>query len=625
LLAFVLVIWALTINGDANAYYAEGAFAASKSWSALFTNAADLTGMVSLDKGPLSDWMMGFSARLFGFGSFSMLLPNALCGVGAVLLLHATVRKTFGHPAALLAAVMLAVTPVSVAVARYNNPDALLTLLLVASAWALVRALESGRTRDVVLCGVFVGLAFNTKMLEAYLIVPGLTVAFLVAAPGSARRRIGQLLSGAGAMLVVSFVWYGTMMLIPSGDRPYVGDSKHNSWFELMLGGNGIARLFNPSHHAPATGAAARASAAVTAARYKATEGGHPGPLRLFGSVVGGQIGWLLPLALLGLIIGLWAIRSDRTASRRRAALLLFGLWALAGFVVFSFSQGLFHPYYTSAIAPPVCALAALAVVETGKHVLTTGILGRLLVAGAMIGLALLSFVILGHPAAFAGWLRWAVLAAGVLAAVPVAVGSARSRATSDKTGFPHREEIWRRIAIAGAVCAAFALLGGPLAYSIATLGHGQIGGNPLGGPDQISGHRTSAAQVVAGHNTAFEALADYLADHRGGARYAVAAVGAQLASPLGLDLDAEAIMLGGFGGRDPVPTTARLHELVRSGQLRYIVLGGATGPVREPQGTSAVMKARVGWVESHCERVLEPEFVTDANVYRCTPASASD
>jgi 4-amino-4-deoxy-L-arabinose transferase-like glycosyltransferase len=268
-LAGVLVFWALTASGYANNWYADGALAASRSWKAFFDNAADLSGVVSIDKGPLSEWMMGLSGRIFGFSSFSMLLPDALCGIASVILLHDAVRRTLGHWAALLAALMLALSPVSVVMDRYNDPEALLALLLVASAWALVRALESGRLRHMLLCGAFVGLAFNTKMLEAYMVVPGLAVSFAVAGRGGWRRRLGHLLSGGAVMVVVSFAWFTTMMLIPAADRPYVGSRTNNSWFSLIFGYNGLSRL---------TGA-----------------GPGGGLTRLLtGTFVGGQIGWLL-------------------------------------------------------------------------------------------------------------------------------------------------------------------------------------------------------------------------------------------------------------------------------------------------------------------------------------------
>ena len=254
-LAGGLVFWALTTNGYNNIWYADGALAASKSWKSFVDNSADLSNLVSLDKGPLPDWMMGLSGRIFGFSSWSMLLPDALCGILAVIVLHDAVRRTLGHRAALATALMLALSPVSVVMDRANDPEALLALLLVASAWALVRALESGRLRHMLLCGALVGLAFNTKMLEAYLVVPGLAVAFGVAGRGGLRRRLGHLLSGGAVMVVVSFAWFATMTLISAADRPFVSSTTTNSWSSLIFGFNGVSRLTETGPaEAPASG-----------------------------------------------------------------------------------------------------------------------------------------------------------------------------------------------------------------------------------------------------------------------------------------------------------------------------------------------------------------------------------
>ncbi len=351
LLAGVLTLWGLTRSGYANTYYAEAAQAASRNWTAWLTNALDSSGAESLDKGPLSNMLMGLSGRLLGFSSFSMLLSEALCGVGAVLVLHNTVKRTLGHRAAILAALMLALTPIFVAMSRYNNPDALLVLLEVTAAWALVRALQSGRTREVLLCGVLVGLAFNVKMLQAYLIVPALAAALLLAGQGSVRRRVGQLLAGGFAMLVVSFAWYGTMMLIPAADRPWVGDTTDNSWFSLIFGANGFGRVSGEGGGVGPGGGGA-------------TFGGAAGPGRLFNSIVGGQIAWLLPLAAVGLALGLWTRRRAPRTDRARSAYVLWGLWAVVSWAVFSFSKGVFHPYYTTALAPAVAVLASGGLIE---------------------------------------------------------------------------------------------------------------------------------------------------------------------------------------------------------------------------------------------------------------------
>ena len=277
-----------------------------------------------------------------------MLLPEALCGIASVLLLHNIVRRTLGHRAALLAALMLALTPIFVAMSRFNNPDPLLVLCEIAAARALVRALESGRTRHLLLCGLFIGLAFNVKMLAAYLVVPGLALAFMIAGQGSIRRRVAQLAAGGGAMLAVSFVWYGAMMLIPAAHRPFVGDTTDNSWFSLIFGANGLNRV-SGSGGGP-TGAG--------------TFGGSPGLTRLFNPIVGGQISWLLPLALFGLLLGLWARRRAPRTDPARSAYILWGGCGVVTWAIFSFSEGVFHPYYTTALAPAVAVLAAGGLVE---------------------------------------------------------------------------------------------------------------------------------------------------------------------------------------------------------------------------------------------------------------------
>ena len=579
-IAGVLDLWSLTVSGYGNGYYAEAALAASKSWTALLTNAADPSGLVSLDKGPLPDWIMGLSSRVFGFSSLSLLLPNALYGIAAVVVLYDLVRRTLGHRTALLAALALAVSPVSVVMARYNNPDALLALLLVGSAWALVRALESGRTRHMLLCGALLGLAFNTKMLEASLIVPALACAFLLAAPGPVARRVQQLLAGAGVMLAVSVAWYGTMMLIPAGDRPYVGETTDNSWFQLIFEANGIKRVTGFAHGGQ----------------------GRTGPLRLFFPEIAGQIAWLLPLALAGLVIGLWLSRRAPREDRRRAALMLCGLWLLAGDCLFSFSRGIFHSYYTSAIAAPVAVLAASAIVMLAERVLASRV-AAVALAGALLVTALLSFAILYYPFRFVPWLHWVVLAAGIAAAVGVALLRRVARRSLAGASLWFAQQQWL-IALALAFGGgALALLAGPAAYSVATVGFGRTGSSPTAGPASLSapqgrlpesGSRlVSEGQLGVAGGIYDPALLSYLQQHRGGARYLLAAEGSQFAAPIGLSSRAPVVTLGGFSGGDPAPTTKQLAGLIRSRQLRYVL-------VTFPEGSPAA-KRRSRWVASQC------------------------
>jgi 4-amino-4-deoxy-L-arabinose transferase-like glycosyltransferase len=488
LLASAFTLWGLTRNGYANTYYAEAAQAASRSWKAWLTNSVDTSGLVSLDKGPLSNMLMGLSGRLFGFSSFTMLLPEALCGIASVLLLHNIVRRTLGHRAALLAALMLALTPIFVAMSRFNNPDPLLVLCEIGAAWALVRALESGRTRHLLLCGLLVGLAFNVKMLAAYLFVPGLALAILIAGQGSLRRRLAQLAAGGVAMVVVSFAWYGAMMLVPTADRPFVGDTTDNSWFSLIFGANGLSRVSGTGGAgvggAGVGGAGVGGAGVGGAPGNGATFGGAAGLTRLFNPIVGGQISWLLPLALLGLLLGLWTTRRAPRTDPRRCAYILWGGWGLVSWAIFSFSDGIFHPYYTTALAPAVAVLAAGGLVLLWDRARGSAVWAAMLTV-AVLGSAVWASVLLARASGFVPWLAPLAIVLAALAGGALLLASVEARRR------PHTPSARGLLAFA-AIAGLLAALAGPTSYAIATVGDTLSGGNPLAGP-------TTAAAGFAG------------------------------------------------------------------------------------------------------------------------------
>jgi len=288
-LASFLDFWRLDLNGYANAYYAGAVKSMTSSWHNFFFASFDRGGLVSVDKPPLALWVEAASAKLFGFSGITILLPEALAGVLAVWLLYLVVARPFGRVAGLVAALALAVSPVSVAINRDNNPDALFTLLLVASVWAAVRAVESGRLRWLIGSAVLVGLAFNTKMLAAGIVVPGIALGYLVWARRPWRTRVAHLLGAGVVLALVSSAWIAVVELTPAGARPYVGSTSDNSALSLAVGYNGLGRVLGQSGGTSFGGGGGGG-----------TFSGTPGFFRLINDALGDQGGWLLPLALVG-------------------------------------------------------------------------------------------------------------------------------------------------------------------------------------------------------------------------------------------------------------------------------------------------------------------------------------
>ncbi|MEA2298362.1 MAG: hypothetical protein QOF77_1298 [Solirubrobacteraceae bacterium] len=642
LLAGVLAFWGLTRNGYGNSYYAEAAQAASHSWQAWLTNSLDVSGSVSLDKGPLANMLMGLSGRVLGFSSFSMLLPEAVSGVASVVVLHDILKRTIGPRAAVLGALILALTPIFVAMSRFNNPDAVLVLAGLGAAWGLVRALESGRTLHLLVAAGCVGLAFNVKMLEAYLIVPGLALAFLVAGQGGLRRRLAQL-AGAGVVMVgVSFAWYGAMMLVAAADRPWVGDTVDDSWFTLIFGANGLNRVAGSTGGGPGGGPGGGF-------------GGATGPLRLFNSVIGGQIAWLLPLAAGGLVLGLWTRRRAARTDPARASYLLWGGWAVVSWAVFSFSQGIFHPYYTTLLAPPVAALAAGGLVGAWDRA-RASVAWAVGLAAAVIASAGLGAVLLGRAAGFVPWLAPAAVALAAVAGGALVLGRGRAAARMP-----------RRLTAAAALAGVAALLAGPAAYSLATVARPLTGANPLAGPAVVAdlggprpggpgagGPRGAGARLFgpppgsggaagplgappAGFGgpgpagggglrpaggggfpggggpggSVSQTVVKYLEAHQGATRYLVAAVGSGTSAAIALQSGRDVINIGGFDGSDPAPSLARLERLVRSGALHYVLLGGGGARGRPGARTSTATAARDAWIRQQGTVVTVPGQAT--------------
>lgn len=297
--AAALYAWGLSAAGDANAYYSAAVKSGTQSWKAFFFGSLDAGSYITVDKPPMALWAMGLSARVLGFGTWSLLLPQVAAGVAAVAVLYATVRRAFGHAAALTAAAVLALTPITVAINRDNNPDTLLVLFLVAAAWACQRAVDTGRLRPLLLSAFLVGCGFNTKMLQAFLVVPALALAYLVAARPGLARRAGHLLA-AGAVLAASSLWWTLLVdAVPARSRPYIGGSTDGTAWDLVVGYNGLGRILGQGDGPGGRGGPGGGGGF----------GGRSGAGRLFNDILGGQISWLIPFAVLALAAGLVLLR----------------------------------------------------------------------------------------------------------------------------------------------------------------------------------------------------------------------------------------------------------------------------------------------------------------------------
>jgi 4-amino-4-deoxy-L-arabinose transferase-like glycosyltransferase len=448
-------LWDLSASGYANSFYAAAVQAGTESWKALFFGSLDSSSFITVDKPPASLWVMAISGRIFGFSSWSMLVPQALEGVAAVALLYGAVKRWFGPAAGLAAGAMLAMTPVAALMFRFNNPDALLVTLLVASAYCLTRAIENASTRWILATGALVGFAFLAKMGQAFLVVPGFGLAYLVAAPTTLRRRIGQLLGGLLALVVAGGWWVAIVALLPTSSRPFIDGSPDNNIFNLIFGYNGLSRVFGGG--GPGGGGGGGISFS-----------GSTGVLRLFNDLMGGQASWLLPAALLALVVGFALRRGTPRTDRSRAALIVWGGWLLVTAAIFSFSTGIIHTYYTVELAPAIAALVAIggALLWERRGVLWA----RVIAAVAVAGTGAWSYALLDRTPSWEPWLRTLVIVATVLGAAGLIAA-------------PLLGGRGRRAGIATAVAVAAACFAGPLAYAADTITTSQSGSTPSAGP----------------------------------------------------------------------------------------------------------------------------------------------
>ncbi|GGY29975.1 ArnT family glycosyltransferase [Streptomyces djakartensis] len=659
LATLVLYLCDLSASGYANSFYSAAVQAGSQSWKAFFFGSLDAANAITVDKPPAALWPMALSVRLFGLSSWAILVPEVLMGVGTVAVVYAAVRRRFSPAAGLIAGAVLALTPVAALMFRFNNPDAMLALLMAVACYFVIRGLEDGRTRWLVWAGVAIGFAFLAKTLQAFLILPPLALVYGVCAPVPVRKRVAQLAASLAAILVSGGWWVAIVELWPASSRPYVGGSQNNSFLELTFGYNGLGRL-----NGDETGS-------VGGGGGGGNGGGNWGETgwdRLFGAGIGGQISWLIPAALILLVAGLVATRRAARTSVTRGSFLVWGGALITTMLVFSYMKGIFHEYYTVALAPYVAPLIGMGSALLWEK--RDKAWASLTLAAAMTATAAWGYVLLNRSSDYLPWLKWLVLAGGLTAAL----------------GLVFAGRLRQRLALGAAGLGLVAALAGPAAYTLTTVNEGHTGsivtagpavaggrggpgggggpggaapggaGFPGGGQNQQNGTGNAqggpgnglpggggfpgGGQNQPGQNQQGQGQQGQ-PGQQGGSRqngdggrmgggggmggllngagvtsearklletdadrytWAAAAIGAQNAASYQLSTGDPVMAIGGFNGTDPSPTLAQFKQYVADGKIHYFIASGMGGGGRG--GSDGTSSRITSWVEATFKKV---------------------
>ena len=627
LAATLVFFWNLTASGYANEFYSAAAQAGSENWEAFLWGSLDAGNAITVDKPPASIWLMALSVRLLGLSSFAILLPQALMGAACTYLLYATVRRMWGNAAGIVAGIVFITTPVAALMFRFNNPDALLILLMLGAAACVLRGLELPadrhgnrvRTRWYAVAGLLIGLGFLTKQFQVLLVLPAFGLAMLLLSPTPWPRRLLDAVVALGAMVVGAGWWVLLTVLVPSGSRPYFGGSQTDSFIELTFSYNGLGRLTGNETGSVIPGASEALSGGGQSGMW-----GETGLFRLWTSDFGDQITWLAPIAFAGIILGLVAatpakkgqvyfgrfylgkrrheVDPDTVTRIRRAQIIIFGTWLVVTWLVFSFMAGIFHAYYTVALSPAIATLVAIcgaSLLELRDRPWMPGIAGLLIAVTSAWDMALIL-----RSGSFA-WLGVCIGVIGVAAGLALCI-----------IGFWMQDRLpsaWpltlKRGARGVAAIGVVALLAGPIVWTACTISTGHTGsivtagpsGNMGGGPggngapngaggsadDSSSGESDSDSTDVGmpnggsgllGGTSANDSLVELLTQNASGYRWAAATTGSQNAANYQLASELPVMAIGGFNGSDPAPTLDEFKVYVAQGLIRYYIASGGMG-----------------------------------------------
>jgi 4-amino-4-deoxy-L-arabinose transferase-like glycosyltransferase len=641
-----------------NLYYASTVYSMLTSWSNFFFASFDPAGYVTVDKPPLGFWVQSISAMIFGFEGWALMLPQILSGVLACLVLYWLVRRTYGPTAGLLAALILAVTPIAVAADRNNTMDAQLILVLLLSACALVLAVEKNSLKWLLAGAALVGVGFNIKMLQAYMMLPAFYGFYFLAARTTWLRKIGHLALASLVLAIVSFAWVIAVDLTPADQRPYVGSSTDNTVSELIVGHNGVTRLgsivtwfgmeapqrgpgnrqFPPDgpnppnrrgQNPPAGPNPADPNGPLPQAQFPPAPGqgqnlpplppdcnvtptpgtnnanvipmcgpgqlaqgnfppqvggpagggigpaetGQVGITRLFSQQLAGQVTWLLPLALVFMLVLPFRQKLSWPLNDDAKFVLFWGLWLVPMAIFFSFA-GLFHRYYLEMLAPAVAAFVAGGLVILTKNFVEKRLVGWLLPVAILASATFEAILLRTYWPGWNSWLAPVTLTFGALAAA----GLVFSRLV------PNLPSILTRVSVG---VAFIGLLAAPVIWATTPLIHGGDVALPYAGPE--------LSQRGGGSDlTAYASLAEYLSANAGDESFIVAGPNANIVAPIILLTGQPAMAIGGFSGSDPILSTERFAAYVKDGTVRYVIV---PGDERGGQGINQ-------WVQNSCQLV---------------------
>ncbi|MGW3102798.1 ArnT family glycosyltransferase [Streptomyces sp. NPDC001100] len=659
----LLYLYNLSASGYSNSFYSAAVQAGSKSWKAMLFGSLDAGNAITVDKPSAFLWPMEISVRIFGLNSWAILVPEVLMGVGTVAVVYAAVRRRHSPEAGLIAGAVLALTPVAALMFRFNNPDAALALLMSVACYLVVRALEDGRTKWLVWAGVAIGFAFLAKTLQAFLILPPLAIVYAVCAPVGVKKRFAQLGLATGALVAAAGWWVAIVELWPASSRPYIGGSQNNSFLELTFGYNGFGRLSGDE-----TGSVGGGGGGTGTGMWGAT-----GWNRMFNSEIGSQISWLLPTALILLVAGLVATRKLNRTSVRRGSLLVWGGSLVTTLVVFSYMAGIFHQYYTIALAPYIAAVIGIGAGSLWER--RSEIWASITLAAAVVAAGVWGYVLLNRTPDYLPWLKWLVLLGSLAGAL----------------GLIFVAKIGRQLALAAVGLSIVAGLAGPAAYTMSTVNSAHTGSIPTAGPAGASmmggggpgggrggfggGNRTGGTGTMPGQQgggttqnqgggfpgggtmpgggtgtapggtaqnqgggfggqmgggmgggggvggllngaTVTSAAKKLLQTDAGKYTWVAASIGSQNAASYQLATGDPVMAIGGFNGTDPSPTLAQFQKYVADGKIHYFISGG-TGMGGSSTGSSSQITS---WVEKNYKKVT----VGSATFYDLTQKTSS-